>query len=72
MLKSLLDILNQNRLKEDLQELRIEALVNKSISNICVKEDNLSEWNLSFSSTDEPSNETSYNIQILFPSNLLN
>ena len=69
LLTTLLDLWNKKRLKQDLHELRTEALVNNRISNIRVNEDNLSEWKLTIFPLDESPNNSSYDIQIEFPSN---
>jgi ubiquitin-protein ligase len=57
----------ENRLKSDLQDLRNEALVNDTIRNILVNEDNLFEWKFFIFPTDVPFNVASFGISIKFP-----
>ena len=56
------------RLKEDLEVLKKEALVNNTIRNILVNEDNMFEWRFSIFPPDEPFNVASFGIKINFPS----
>jgi ubiquitin-protein ligase len=57
----------EERLKSDLQDLRNEALVNNTIRNILVNEENLFEWKYSIFPTDVPFNVASFGISIKFP-----
>jgi ubiquitin-protein ligase len=70
VLKSLQYILGtttKNRLKSDLKDLRNEALVNNTIRNILVNEDDLFEWKFSIFPTDVPFNAASFGVSIIFP-----
>ena len=67
ILEKLSDMLCKKTLKADLQDLRNEALVNNSIRNIVVSEDNLYEWRFSIFPTDEPFNVASFGMKIIFP-----
>ena len=60
------------RIKKELEDLRIQMNEDNSIRNLIVDENNLFEWKLTICSADEPPNNLSYDIQIVFPSNLLN
>ena len=60
----------EKRLEADLQILRNEALVNNTIRNIHVDENNLYEWRFSIFPPDVPFNVASFGIIIKFPGNL--
>jgi ubiquitin-protein ligase len=71
VLERLFDMLYKKTLKDDLQDLRNEALVNDTIRNILVNEDNLYEWKFSIFPTDVPFNVASFGISIQFPGKCL-
>jgi ubiquitin-protein ligase len=66
-LQYILRTTTEKRLKSDLQDLRNEALVNDTIRNILVNEENLFEWKFSIFPTDVPFNVASFGISIKFP-----
>ena len=70
-LQCILITTTENRLKSDLQDLRKEALVNDTIRNILVNEDNFFEWKFSIFPTNVPFNVATFGISIKFPGKCL-
>ncbi len=66
-LQNILSTTTEKRLKSDLQDLRNEALVNDTIRNILVNEENLFDWKFSIFPTDVPFNVASFGLSIKFP-----
>jgi ubiquitin-protein ligase len=66
-LQYILSTTTEKRLKSDLQDLRNEALVNDTIRNILVNEENLFEWKFSIFPADVPFNVASFGLSIKFP-----